>query len=176
MGAGADGDAVQLALEYLELWNERAFSRIPELVHPAFVMLDPFAPPRVSGVSGEVHGRDDLETFISEVVNGFPDFTVRVEAAARSDDRVLYFGTLSLSHEGPYFGIPATGRRAEVPYMGAITVVEKRVKIHEVFPPVLALAQQLRPRGVGLVRYAPRLIVAGVLYLGTRLWGRVGRR
>ena len=175
MGGNAEGKAAEIAREYLAIWNDRAYDRIPALVHPAFVMDDPFAPARISGVRGQIRGQEALETFIDGVVTGFPDFSVDVEAIAEREDRVLYYGTLSLTHEGSYFGMPPTGQTAEVRYMGTVTLADGRVRTHEVFPPVLALAQQLRPRGVGILGYTPRFLLAGAQYLARSLRSSITR-
>lgn len=158
-----------VALSYLSIWNERTYDRIPDLVSESFVMYDPFAPAEgVPGPRGEVHGREGLEAFVRGVVEGFPDFHVAVESTGTDGDRVLYEGHLTLTHEGPFFGVPATGQRAAVPYVGAIGVDGDRVASHRVFPPVLEIARELVPPFPRLLAYLPRLLLAGLRELVRR--------
>ena len=162
--------AERVALEYLSVWNDRTYDRIPDIVSESFVMYDPFAPAAdVPGPKGEVHGRDGLETFIEGVVTGFPDFHVEVLSTGVDGERVLYEGTLRLTNEGSFFGIPPTGGSAEVRYMGVVAVVDGRVETHHVFPPVLDIARALVPRFPAILGYLPRLLVAGVRRLFRRV-------
>jgi predicted ester cyclase len=164
--AAAKSAPERVARAYLDVWNERAYAEIPGLVSESFVMHDPTAPADpVPGPKGEVHGPDGLETFIRGVVAGFPDFEVTVRRMLSDDGVVTYDGELAMSHEGTFYGVPPTGRRAEVRYMGMITVVDGLVEEHRVYPPVLAIADQLGFTSLAVVPYLPRLA-----------WGLLRRR
>lgn len=153
-----------LARACIALWNERAYDRIPAVVADDFVMYDPFAPAdEVPGPKGEVHGPDGLDTFIRGVVKGFPDFHVDPHEVVGGDGTAMYDGTLSLTHEGPFFGIPPTGQHAEVRYMGWIRVEGARVVEHRVYPPVTELFEQLRLPWPAFLAYVPRLVWSRVL-------------
>ena len=148
-----------VASEYLAVvWNDRAYAEIPDLVSESFVMYDPAAPADpVPGPRGEVHGPDGLEAFIRGVVRGFPDFRVTVCRMLADDEAVTYVGELEMSHEGSFYGIPPTGRRAEVQYMGLIRVADGLVEEHRVYPPVPAIAEQLGFTSLEVVPRLPRL-------------------
>lgn len=155
----ASREPEQVAREYLQsVWNERGYAEIPALVSGAFVMYDPTAPADpVSGAAGVVHGPDGLETFIRGVVTGFPDFHVEVLRMLSDDEVAMYEGRLTMSHDGPFFGIPPTGKRAQVRYMGLIRVVDGAVEEHRVYPPLRAIADQLGFTSIAIVPYLPRL-------------------
>ena len=154
-------DLESTALAYLDLWNERRLDLIPDIVSESFVMYDPFAPEDdIPGPKGEVHGRCGLESFIEGVVEGFPDFHVEVTTICATENRVLYDGILRMTHTGPFFGIPPTGNGAETMYMGVIQISDGLIESHRTFPPVLDIGRQLRPKGFGMARYAPRFTFA----------------
>lgn len=156
-----------IARDCIALWNDRAYDRIPEVIAEDFVMYDPFAPEdEVPGPKGEVHGPDGLATFIRGVVRGFPDFHVDVHELLGGSGTAMYDGTLSMTHEGPFFGIPPTGQHADVRYMGWIRVEGDRVIEHRVYPPVMQLFDELQLPWPEFVAYIPRLLWSRFL----RLW------
>lgn len=164
--AATDDAAVDIATDYLDLWNDRQTDEIPGHVASTFRMHDPFAPKKgVAGPRGEVHGRDGLAAFMNGVDEGFPDFQVSVTHICPRNGTVLYAGRLELTHRGYYFGIPPSNRSAEVGYMGRITVSDGAVVRHWVYPPVLELAAQLRPGLPGMLLFPARFI-----------WGQALRR
>jgi steroid delta-isomerase-like uncharacterized protein len=165
--AHTPAESERLARDYLEsVWNRRDYAAIPSLVSASFVMYDPTAPAGdVPGPRGEVHGTDGLETFVRGVVAGFPDFHVTVHGMFSDDAVVMYDGRLRLTHEGTFFGIPPTGRRVEVRYMGRIEVANGAIEEHRVYPPMLEIAEQLGLTSRAVVPYLPRLA-----------WGLLTRR
>ncbi|WP_251331159.1 ester cyclase [Haloplanus pelagicus] len=163
----APSESERVARDYLEsVWNERGYDEIRSLVSESFVMYDPAAlAADVSGTWDEIHGRDGLETFIRGVVAGFPDFQVTVHRMLSEDDAVMYDGRLRMTHEGTFFGVPPTGRRVEVRYMGQIEVADGMIEEHRVYPPILKIAKQLGFTSLTVVPYLPRLA-----------WGLLTRR
>ena len=105
--ARATRDAEETVRAYVDVWNERDYSKIPEVVSESVSVYNPTAP------GGEVHGRDGLEAFMRGVVAGFPDFHVAVHDVVSNDDLVMYDATLSMTHEGEFDGIPLTGERSK---------------------------------------------------------------
>jgi len=117
--------AERVANDYVELWNERAFERIPELVSESFVHVDPDG--------SEVHGRDGMEEYIREILVGFPDLHVAVTDMTSSGDTVMYEATLTMTHEGEFEGIPPTGRELDIREMATIEVADGKVEAHRVY-------------------------------------------
>ncbi|SEO92914.1 conserved hypothetical protein, steroid delta-isomerase-related [Halogranum amylolyticum] len=132
--AEATPRAEQLVREYVEIWNERAYSKIPDVVSESFVMSDPAAPEEgVPGPAREVHGPDGLEAFVRGVVDGFPDFRVTVGDLLSSDDLVMYEAEITMTHEGEFGGIPPTGRAVEVGEMSTFRVVDGKIQEHRAY-------------------------------------------
>lgn len=108
--AKATPDAEQLVRDYVEMVNEREYSKIPDLVSESFVMHDPAAPAEeVPGPEREVHRPEGFETFIRGIVAGFPDFQVNVVNMLSSDDLVMYEAELTMTHGGGVRRDPSDG-------------------------------------------------------------------
>lgn len=97
-------DAERLVEEYTDLWSERDYSRIPEVVPESFVHATPGAP------DGAVHGPDGLEAFMREMEAAFPDFEATVVESLVDGDTVMTENEFEMTHEGEFAGTPATGR------------------------------------------------------------------
>jgi steroid delta-isomerase-like uncharacterized protein len=135
--ARATRDAEGTVRAYVDVWNERDYSKIPEVVSESISVYNPTAP------GGEVHGRDGLEAFMRGVVAGFPDFHVTVHDVVSNDDLVMYDATLTMTHEGEFDGIPPTGREVEVPEMAKYHVVDDKVREYRVCFDQQAVFEQL---------------------------------
>jgi len=123
--AQATTDAEQVATDYVEMWNEREFERIPELVSKSFVHVDPDG--------SEVHGRSGVEEYIRGILAGFPDLHVDVTEMVSSGGTVMYEAILTMTHEGEFEGIPPTGRELEIREMATVEVVDGTVEAHRVY-------------------------------------------
>lgn len=123
----ATTESERLALAVVGVWNERQYSKIPDVVSDSFVMYDPAAP------GGEVRGPDGLEAFIRGVVAGFPDFHVSVTELLSSDELVMYEATITMTHEGEFEGVPPTGRTVEFDEMSTVRIGDGKVDEHRTY-------------------------------------------
>ena len=69
-----------LISEYVDIWNEEDYSKLPDFVAESVTVYDPGAP------EDEVRGRDALEAFLREPWAGFPDLAVTIDDTLASDD------------------------------------------------------------------------------------------
>ena len=60
-----------------------------------------------------VSGRENLKKTVVMMQDAFPDLQITIEDLIAEGDRVALRDTLSGTHQGELFGIPATGRHAE---------------------------------------------------------------
>jgi steroid delta-isomerase-like uncharacterized protein len=104
----ATQDVEQLVREYVELWNEQAYSDISDVVSDSFVHETPAAP------EGEARGHDGLEMFMREITSGFPDFEATIVDIIVSEDRAMVETEFTMTHEGEFNGIPPTGAEVEI--------------------------------------------------------------
>lgn len=168
--AQATADAEVIVREYLTVWNDRAYEKIPEVVSESFRMYDPWAiDGDLTGKMGEVHGRDGLERFVRSVVAGFPDFHLEVLEMLSEGGTVMYTGRITLTHEGKFHWIPPTGRRCEFRYMGEVRVEDGRVVEHRVYPPLLDVLVGFGFTSPRIAPYLPRLAWAAVKHLARSL-------
>src|SRR5216684_5732563 len=73
-------------------------------------------------------GRDAVRAFYAEFFQGFPDLRFDLKQQHVSEDAIPVELVLSGTHTGTWHGIPATGRRFEVPIC-AIFIFDENDKI-----------------------------------------------
>jgi steroid delta-isomerase-like uncharacterized protein len=94
---------------YEEAFAEGKTEVVDEVLHSEFVCYDPNAE------GGEVRGLETIKGEIEYFHNAFPDdFFWRVEEQLAEGDKVTTRYTMGGTHQGEFFGVPATGRRGEV--------------------------------------------------------------
>ncbi|WP_154326126.1 MULTISPECIES: ester cyclase [Haloferax] len=94
---------------------------------------------------GVVHGRDGLEQFIRAAVSGGPDFHVTILDMLSTEDRAMYGGQMSMTHQREFTGIPPTGQEVEARYMGKIDIVDGKVQEHRLYFNQLKFLEQFGP-------------------------------
>ena len=94
---------------YVQLWNQWDFHCLDELIAADIVFR--------GSLGVDVRGRDEFQRYMANVRAAFPDFENIIEEliidGERAASRLTYRGT----HQGPLFGVKATGCRIE--YRGA---------------------------------------------------------
>lgn len=83
--------------------NSNNLSDIKELVADDCVDHDP-APGQVRGPQGYI-------ALFSQMIAAFPDFAIDVEQMVADEEKVAFAYTITGTHRGEFFGVPATGRR-----------------------------------------------------------------
>jgi len=86
---------------------------VDDLLDPDFVRYDPYIE------AGEVRGVETVKENIVWFRNVFPDLTCTIEDQVAEGDKVVSRWTLRGTHQGEFFGVPATGERVE---MGGIQI------------------------------------------------------
>lgn len=119
-------DPEQLVREYLDVWNDREYAKIPDLVSESFVLDDPAVPE-------EVRGPDGLEGWLREIVSAFPDFEVTPIDVLAGEEVVMVESTYTLTHEGEFDDVPPTGREVEMRAMEKLRVEDGYVQEHRLY-------------------------------------------
>ena len=90
-----------------EVLNQGRFDALAEIVHPDY---------RYRGPDGEtLDGPDELQLLVAGYRAGFSDFHVSITSTVSDGGRVAATMTMSGTHDGEFDGIPATGRRIDLP-------------------------------------------------------------
>ena len=91
-----------------EAFGQGKVDVVDEVLDTDFVCYDP------NSESGEVRGAETIKGEIEYFRNALPDLTYTVEDQIAEGDRVVTRYTVSGTHQGELFGVPATGERVEM--------------------------------------------------------------
>jgi steroid delta-isomerase-like uncharacterized protein len=80
-------------------------------------VLDTFATPKydVKALGAVNDGAESVHELMTGLFNGFPDFHVNVLNIHHSDNAVIVEEIFGGTHNGPWAGVSATGRKMQVP-------------------------------------------------------------
>ena len=81
---------------------------VDDLLDPDFVRYDPYIE------AGEVRGVETVKENIVWFHNAFPGLTCTIEDQVAEGDKVVTRWTVRGTHQGEFFGVPATGERIEM--------------------------------------------------------------
>jgi steroid delta-isomerase-like uncharacterized protein len=118
-----------------EVINQGKLDRADDLVAQDFIELDP--------LPGQRQGREGLKEIIGVIRTAFPDIHWVMEEMVAEGELVFSRFTWSGAHRGAFLGIPATGRRVNVPGMVLDRLVAGRMAESRILMNTMALMQQL---------------------------------
>lgn len=126
----ATPDAESVVRTHAEMWNERDYSKVPDVISETYVEYNPAMP------EGEIRGPDELEGWMRQITSAFPDFRATVVDLLAGEDVVMTELEFAMTHEGEFNGISPTGREVTFRAMGRYLVDEGRVQeLHNHFDP-----------------------------------------
>ena len=111
--------------------------------YPAAMLA--FAHPRYEYVATDevFDGPDEVMGHWQEQRRAFPDQLVEILALHHSDEAVLMEAVGRGTHEGPFRGLPPTGRRFELPFMAIFVFEGERLVCERIYLDSGTLLQQL---------------------------------
>ena len=121
---------------YEELWDERKLEVAHELIAEGGVNYD-------TGLTANPLGPEEMKGTVRMVTAAFPDNRHEVEEIFAEGDRVMARVTLTGTHEGPFMGIPPTGRRISVNEIHVYRLREGKAIEHRVGRDDLGALRQL---------------------------------
>jgi len=107
----------------LEVFEQGRLAVIDEIVVPD-VKEHGDPPP------GMPAGREGLKAVVSEMRKGFPDLKFSVDLQVAEGDFVAGYSTVSGTHKGEAFGMPATGKHAEWAETHIVKIVNGKITEH----------------------------------------------
>jgi steroid delta-isomerase-like uncharacterized protein len=98
-------------------------------------------------------GREGFKRLVEVWREGFPDGREEVELLVAEGDWVAAQFVLTGTHEGPFYGMPGTGRRVQVRGIDLVRLVDGRIVEWRYAEDTLGLFRQLGglPPGLGAV-------------------------
>jgi steroid delta-isomerase-like uncharacterized protein len=124
-----------IVIEHMESENRHEFD----------VTLETFDHPRYELIAtGEVHdGPQEVMAYFKETRTAFPDQRNELIALHHSDDAVIVEAMLYGTHDGPYRGLPPTGRKFESRFCAMFIFEEDRLLCERVYFDVGTVLRQL---------------------------------
>jgi predicted ester cyclase len=118
-----------------EIQNQHNVNAFDEFFAPSFVNYDP-----LPGLPGTLEGAKQLHRILFAA---FPDIEMTIHDQATEGDKVWTRKTASGTHQGEFFGIPATGRHVSWKIIDIMSIRNGKVTEHWVVADVMSLMQQL---------------------------------
>jgi steroid delta-isomerase-like uncharacterized protein len=113
--------------------------------HDGEATLRTFAHPRYELIAtGEtIDGREAVAAMYDETYTALPDFTATPLRIHHADDAVIVEAEATGTHEGPYRGLPPTGRRIKVTGCAVYVFEEDRLVCERVYGDTATMLRQL---------------------------------
>ena len=118
-----------------EVQSQHNVAAIDEFLAPSFVNHDP-----LPGFPNTLEGVKQLHRMLFAA---FPDIQMTIHDQAAEGDKVWTRKTAAGTHQGEFFGIPATGRPVSWKIIDIVSMRNGKVTEHWVVADVLSLMQQL---------------------------------
>lgn len=124
---GTTADAERTVRDYVDVWNDGDYERLPDVLSESATVYDPGAP------GGELRGRDEFEAHLRELRRGFPDFTISIGDLLSDEGVVMVEWTATGTHRGEFDGIPPTDRGVELVGMSKTLVADGKVREDRIY-------------------------------------------
>ncbi len=110
---------LKVVMEELHGWDTQDVERVISVMAPDGIYQDMTQPP--------AHGHAEIRVFGDKWVGGSPDFTVHVDQFVIQGDTVVNRGVISGTIKGEFWGMPATGKRFDLPYCQVAKVKDGKI-------------------------------------------------
>ena len=101
------GNKALIGRLYEEVWNQRKFEVINEIISPSHALQAP-------NVAGSAVGPDAYKRQVLRFLEGYPDLHWTIEDTIAEEDKVVACWTISGTQRGEYLGIPPTNKKVSV--------------------------------------------------------------
>lgn len=117
-----------------EVQNQHNLAAIDELLSPDFVD---------HSASSDLPGREGVKRWFAMMFAAFPDMHFTIQQQVAEGDRVATFKTFHGTHEGPFMGIPPSGKAVQIAVIDILTVANGRLVEHWSVGDFLGLMRQI---------------------------------
>jgi steroid delta-isomerase-like uncharacterized protein len=125
----------QLVIEHMETENRHEYeATIATFDHPRYEFVG----------TGDVYdGPEEVARYFEETRTAFPDQRNELIALHHADDAVIVEANLYGTHDGPFRGLPPTGRKFEVRFCAVFGFEEDRLVCERVYFDSATILRQL---------------------------------
>ncbi len=120
---------------YAEVFDPGNLDRVEEMIAPDFV--NHAQPPE------SPHGPEGIKQVITMLRTAFPDQRTTIEDVIAKGDKVVIRATYSGTHQGPFMGIPPTGKSFKQSQIHIIRMEDGKAVEHWAVRDDLGMMQQL---------------------------------
>jgi len=106
-----------------EVWNKGNLDRLDEIIDDSYVNNNPGTPNPKLGAEG-------LKPIIKTMREAFPDLKFEINDLVIGKNRIVIFSTMSGTHKGDLFGIPATGNKVSIKQMQIEKIKDGKIVEH----------------------------------------------
>lgn len=151
----------ELYRQFIQLLNEQRLDDLPQVVNPQRYHE------QCIGYAPGWMNLEEAKQNLHKVYRGIPDLHARIETLVAEGNSVTARLTLTGTHLGPLFGVPATGRFYQVNGFDAVELEDGKIvrRIQQA-----DLAGQFEQLFAPWLKAVGVLVGAGVLGLGVALW------
>jgi steroid delta-isomerase-like uncharacterized protein len=124
-----------IVIEHMESENRHEFD----------VTLETFDHPRYELIAtGDIHdGPEEVAAYFKETRTAFPDQRNELIALHHAEDAVIVEAMLYGTHDGPFRGLPPTGRKFEMQFCALFVFEEDRLVCERVYFDAATILRQL---------------------------------
>jgi steroid delta-isomerase-like uncharacterized protein len=124
-----------IVVEHMESENRHEYdATIETFHHPRYELIG----------TGDVYdGQAEVERYFEETRTAFPDQRNELIALHHADDAVLVEAMLYGTHDGPFRGLPATGKKFEMQFLAIFVFDEDRLVCERVYFDAGTILRQL---------------------------------
>ena len=122
---------------FVEFINTANVALANEIIHPNAKFYVPGRPEPMQGPEGYL-------AIIGMMRSGFPDIQWTLEETIAEDDRVAARFTMRGTHQGPFFGVPPTGRPIAIQAMNFYRLSNEQFVEEYGMPDMMGLMQQIQ--------------------------------
>lgn len=116
----------------MEFWNRKNVSVLDELLEPFY-----------DEYTYEPRNREGHERALTLMNAAFPGHETIIEEIVAEDDTVAVCQTLRVTHSGPFRGVPASGKHAEIGGYRFFKVKDGKIISHRALIDLPSLLQQI---------------------------------
>ena len=125
----------QLVIEHMETENRHEYeATIATFDHPRYELV---------GTGDVDDGQEEVARYFEETRTAFPDQRNELIALHHSDEAVIVEANLYGTHDGPFRGLPPTGRKFEMRFCAVFVFEEDRLVCERVYFDSNTLRRQL---------------------------------